>query len=147
VSGPLHCQRNTFTHRHTTLDERSARRRDFYLTTHDIHSIQTTVFPVGFEPTIPASERPTLRCVHTCTVTAYRNAITLQVTDTIRSYDLNFHPVPHDVTVSSERYTMGFTVCYRIQKHHECKQDERSGRWYVLRCTSRPAQAVTVSSL
>jgi hypothetical protein len=55
--------------------------------------------------------------------------VTLQVTDTIRSYDLNFHPSPHDVTVSCERYTMGFTVCYRRQKHHECKEGERSGRW------------------
>jgi hypothetical protein len=46
--------------------------------------------------------------VHTCNVTAYRNAVILQVTDTIRSYDLNFHPTPHQVTVSYERYTMGF---------------------------------------
>jgi len=32
------------------------------------------------------------------------------VTDTIRSYELYFHPVPHGVTVSCERYTVGFTV-------------------------------------
>ena len=44
-----------------------------------------------------------LRQVHTCNVTAYRNAVTLQVTDTIRSYELNFHSVPHGVTVSCER--------------------------------------------
>ena len=25
---------------------------------------------------------------------------------------MNFHPVPHDVTVSCGRYTMGFPVCY-----------------------------------
>jgi len=37
------------------------------------------------------------RWVHTCNVTAYRNAVSLQVTDTIRSYALNFHPVPHGV--------------------------------------------------
>jgi hypothetical protein len=30
----------------------------------------------------------------------------------IRSYDLNFHPVPHGVTVSFERYTRRFTVFY-----------------------------------
>jgi hypothetical protein len=36
----------------------------------------------------------------------------LQVTDTIRHYDLNFHPVPHGITVSFERYAMGFSVCY-----------------------------------
>jgi hypothetical protein len=53
-----------------------------------------------------------LRWVHTCNVTAYRNAVTLQLTDTIRNYGLNFHPVPHGVTVSCERYTLGFPVCY-----------------------------------
>jgi hypothetical protein len=35
------------------------------------------------------------------------------VTDTIRSYELNFHPLPYGVTVSYERYTVGFPVCYR----------------------------------
>jgi len=50
--------------------------------------------------------------VHTYNVTAYRNAVTLQVTHTIRSYKLNFHPVPHGIPVSRERYTVGFAVCY-----------------------------------
>ena len=36
----------------------------------------------------------------------------LQVTDMIRSYKLNFNPVPHGVTISCEHYTMGFPVCY-----------------------------------
>jgi hypothetical protein len=35
--------------------------------------------------------------VHTCNVTAYRNLVTLQVSDTTRSYELKFHPVPHGV--------------------------------------------------
>jgi hypothetical protein len=52
----------------------------------------------------------TLKGVHTCKFTAYRNAVTLQVTDTIRSYDLNFHHVPYGVTVFCERYTVGFLV-------------------------------------
>ena len=42
----------------TPLDEWSARRRDLYLTTHNNHKRQTSMPPVGFEPTIPASERP-----------------------------------------------------------------------------------------
>ena len=42
----------------TPLDEWSARRRDLYLTTHDTHSRQTSMPPVGFEPTISAGERP-----------------------------------------------------------------------------------------
>ena len=53
-----------------------------------------------------------LRWVHTCNVTAYRNAVTLQETDAILSYELNFHPVPHGVTVSCERYILAFPVCY-----------------------------------
>ena len=40
------------------LDERSARRRDLYLTAHNTHSRQTSMPPVGFETTIPASEQP-----------------------------------------------------------------------------------------
>ena len=42
----------------TPLDELSARRRDFYLTTHDTHNRQISMPPVGFEPTISAGERP-----------------------------------------------------------------------------------------
>jgi len=53
-----------------------------------------------------------LRWVHTCNVTACRNAVTLHVTHTIRSYEQKFVPVPHGVTVSCERYTAGFPVCY-----------------------------------
>ena len=41
----------------TPLDELSARRRDLYLTTHNIHNRQTSMPPVGFEPTISAGER------------------------------------------------------------------------------------------
>jgi hypothetical protein len=87
--------------------------------------------PAGFVPAFPAGERQqthALRRVHTCNVTAFHNAVTLQVTDTIRSYGLNFHPVPHGVTVLYESYTMGLPVCYGSQKHNERKQGERSGR-------------------
>jgi len=42
----------------TPLDERSARRRDLYLTTHNTHDRQTSMAPVGFEPTISAGKRP-----------------------------------------------------------------------------------------
>ena len=43
-----HTQRRTTVGR-TPLDERSARRRDHYLTTHRIHNRQTSMAPVGFE--------------------------------------------------------------------------------------------------
>jgi len=41
----------------TPLDEWSARRRDLYLTIHNIHKRQTSMPPTVFEPAIPASER------------------------------------------------------------------------------------------
>jgi len=47
-----------------------------------------------------------------CNITTYRRAVSLPVTDTIQSYELNFHPVPHGVTVSCERYTLGIPVWY-----------------------------------
>ena len=42
----------------TSLDESPVRCRDLYLTTHNIHYRQTSMSPVGFEPTISAGERP-----------------------------------------------------------------------------------------
>ena len=86
------------------------------------------------------------RWVHTCNVTAYRNAVTLQVTDTIWSYVLNFHPVPHGVILST-----GFPVCYgnpsdvfavssgfvRLYTLHFKEKEERAEGGDVSRCTSR----------
>jgi hypothetical protein len=42
----------------TTLDEGLVRRRDLYLTTHSTQKRNTSMSPAGFEPEIPASERP-----------------------------------------------------------------------------------------
>ena len=52
-----HTQRRTKVSR-TPLDKLSARRRDLYLTTHNTHNRQTSMPPVGSEPTISAGERP-----------------------------------------------------------------------------------------
>ena len=52
-----HTQRRTTVGR-TPLDEGAARRRDLHLTTHNTHNRQTSMLPVGFEPTISAGERP-----------------------------------------------------------------------------------------
>ena len=57
-----HTQRCTTVGR-TPLDEWSARRRDLYLTTHNIHDRQTSMTPVGFEPTMSVGGRP-----QTCTL-------------------------------------------------------------------------------
>ena len=42
----------------TPLDEWSIRHRDLYLTTHYTHNRQTSMPPVGFEPTISAGDMP-----------------------------------------------------------------------------------------
>jgi len=60
---PPHFRGFMITLRHTTvgrtpIDEQSARRRDINLTTHNTHNRQTFMTPEGFEPAIPASERP-----------------------------------------------------------------------------------------
>jgi len=60
-SGPHYYQGVTITLRHTTLgrtplDECSARRRELYLTTHNIHKRQTSIPPAGFETAFPGSE-------------------------------------------------------------------------------------------
>jgi len=52
-----HTQRRTKVGR-TPLDDRSARRRDLYLTTHNTHNRQTPMPPMEFEPTTSAGERP-----------------------------------------------------------------------------------------
>jgi len=52
-----HTQRRTTVGR-TPPDECSARRRDLYLTTYNTHNRQTTMPPVGFEPTISTGEQP-----------------------------------------------------------------------------------------
>ena len=51
-----HTQRRTTVGR-ISLEEWSVRRRDLYLTKHDTHNRQTSMSPVGFEPTISAGER------------------------------------------------------------------------------------------
>jgi hypothetical protein len=51
-----HTQRRATVGR-TPLDEWIDRRRDIYLTTHNTHNRQTSMPPVGFEPTIAVGER------------------------------------------------------------------------------------------
>ena len=58
------------------LDEWSARRRDFHLTTHNTHNRQTSMPRVGFEPTISAGERPkTYALDHAATGTGFELSI------------------------------------------------------------------------
>ena len=52
-----HTQRRATVGR-TPLEELSARRRGIYLTTHNTHNRETSMFPAGLEPTVSAGERP-----------------------------------------------------------------------------------------
>ena len=63
ATGPFRYWGFTITLRHTTLgrtplDKWSALRIDLYLTTHNTHDRQRSVFLTGFDPAVPASERP-----------------------------------------------------------------------------------------
>jgi hypothetical protein len=90
----------------------------------------------------------------------YRNTLTLQVTDTIRSYELNFHPVPLGVTASCEHYITGLPVCYggpsdvfaarrgfvQLYTLRFKEKEKRVDGGDMSRCTYRPAQAMRVTS-
>ena len=56
-----HTHIHTYTLGRTPLDERSARRRDHYLATHNTQKRQTSVPLVGFKPAIQESERKQTR--------------------------------------------------------------------------------------
>ena len=64
--------------------------------------------------------------------------------DTIRSYELNFHPVPHGVTVSCERYTLGFPVCYRSPSD-VFAASSGSVHFYTLRFKEKEKRAAVVA--
>ena len=74
-----HTQRRSTVGR-TPLDEWSARRRDLYLTTHNTHTRQTSMPPVGFESTVSAGERPqTYVLDHAATGTGIKKLINLRI--------------------------------------------------------------------
>ena len=50
----------------TPPDEWYARRSNLYLTAHNTHNRQTSMPPAGFEPAIPASERPQTHALGNC---------------------------------------------------------------------------------
>jgi hypothetical protein len=75
-----HTQRRT-TFGRTPMDECSARRRDLRLPKYNTHNRQTSIPPVGFEPSISAGERP-----QTC-------ALDRAATGTANSYIININKI------------------------------------------------------
>ena len=97
-----HTRRRTTVGR-TPLDERSARRRDLKLITHDTHNRQISMPPVGFEPTISAGVRPQA---------AHLGKEQL-------GHDANPSPPSNAVVMKGQTYTstppMGHTACTQPQ--------------------------------
>ena len=94
--GLLICFFLDHTQRHSTvdrisLDELSARRRDLYLTTHNTHNRQTSMPPVGFEPTISAGQRPLTYALDRVATGTGDKIYLLHHNLTSTSFDLNHH--------------------------------------------------------
>jgi hypothetical protein len=80
------------------------------------------------------------------TLVTLPHTVRMQVTDMIWSYHLNFHPMPHGVTVSCEHYTMGIPVCYKTRSIVNVKKVTGAGGGDVSCCTSRPAHPFDVTA-
>ena len=77
----------------TPLDEWSARRRDLYLTTHNTHNRQTSMRPVGFEPTISAGKQPQNYAEHSMFWMLFFKACLVSFKDQLESKWMDFHEI------------------------------------------------------
>ena len=94
----------------TPLDEWSARRRDLYLTTHNTHNRQTSMPPVGFEPTISAGKRPPAHALdRTATGTGHLLLVQrLKISGTIPLFlSICFHGIYRNAFASTFTLTVG----------------------------------------
>ena len=73
-----HTQRRTHAHAsgRAPLVESSTGRRDLYQTTRNTHNRQTAMPPAGFEPAIPASERPQTKALDSAATGISCNTLT-----------------------------------------------------------------------
>ena len=74
----------------TSLDEWPVRRRDLYLTTHNTHKRQTSMPPVGFEPTISKGKGPQTKALNRAATGTghFRHYVYHIVTEAIRPFGL-----------------------------------------------------------
>ena len=116
------------TQRHSTvgstpLDEWTARRRDLYLTTHNTHNRQTSMPPVGFEPTISVGERPQTNALNRAATGAGRlNILHYPVDDKSfgRPIDGTWRP----------------TVNTLFYQEHFAKRTNYLNTWHPVECTA-----------
>ena len=115
VSRPPHYLGFMITLIHTTLgriplDEWSARRRDLYLTIHNTHKRQTSMPPAGFEPAIPASQRPHKHTLnHAATRIGLTTSSVTQIIQSVPSLNLSlqgFIQTAAPINVTSGRFQL-----------------------------------------
>ena len=80
-----HTERHNTVNR-TSLDERSARGSYLWLTKHNTHKRQASNTPAGFEPSIPANERPQTLALHRSATGIDWNATDKNKFNTQKSY-------------------------------------------------------------
>ena len=117
-SGPRpHPWGSSITLRHTTLGrtplgEWSAHHRDPYLTTHNTHKRETSSSPAGFEPAIPADERPQTHVLDRAASRTGRR-IKYRRRNVVSSVTASFRRCVNETTLFWNVTQRRVVVCYR----------------------------------
>jgi hypothetical protein len=148
-----HTQRRSTVGR-TPLDERSARRRYLYLTTHDTHNRQISMPPVGFEPTISVGERPAAAWVFNVAFSSNKGhlaiifiyiAVNKILWDTGQTLDVRgsvHHRIIHTEITNKMQQCIGIyystliwsSTCFRQHTaHHQEPKNCTSSLWFYIR--------------
>jgi hypothetical protein len=116
----------------TPLGERSARRRDLYLTKHNTHDRQTSMTPVGFEPTNTAGKRPQIYAFErvangTGTCMSLHLWIQSQTTLVFLSTQ-GFNNCPNTTVNCAEKYTERPEIYWKhhVKSRRNVKRDRRT---------------------
>ena len=100
----------------TSLDERSARRRDLYLIKHNTHLRQTPLTPAEFEPTIPARELPQTQALDSeaTGICKYTVLIIKSYSDIMQiiSFNVNFPKYLEEIEALNEGLKMNNVIKY-----------------------------------
>jgi hypothetical protein len=125
----------------TPLDEWSARHRDLYLKTHNIHNRQTSMTMVGFEPTTPAVERPqiyTLEHMATRTGLLYTaarfNQILLNLSNKPNLTAFLLHRLPYNEAFLRE--VMRKETLVPLSVVHRCTEDTQLNGYFIPKVSS-----------
>ena len=109
----------------TPLDVLSSRRRDLYLTRHNIHKRQTSLPLAGFEPAIPPSERPKTHTLDRATAgIGYIRTVLTKFSDWKYSGHCSYYRTPVCTIRSSKSYITihrrrGREAYYLLSSNHK----------------------------